>query len=64
MQAIFCRDVSGAEPVNDFIDSLPLTHQGSIDHPISPLDRLRANNHTSSGSDPLQPPNPRKKSNI
>jgi hypothetical protein len=52
MQAIFCRDVSGAEPVNDFIDALPLTHQGSIDHPISPLDRLRTNDHTSSGSDP------------
>lgn len=43
MQAVFYRDAAGMEPVNDFIDRLPVRVQVEIDHTISLLNRLGAN---------------------
>jgi phage-related protein len=43
MQAVYYRDPSGREPVNDFIDSLPPERQEEIDHTISLLNRLGPN---------------------
>jgi len=40
MQAVYYRDPTGREPVNDFIDSLPPERQEEIDHTISLLNRL------------------------
>lgn len=47
MQAVYFRDSSGAEPVNEFIDRLPPERQEEIDYKISLLNRL------ASGDPPL-----------
>lgn len=43
MQAVYYRDRDGAEPVNAFIDVLPVDHQVSIDAAIDLLNRLGSN---------------------
>ena len=43
MHAVFYRHSDGHEPVNDFIDSLDPETQEEIDHSISLLNRLDAN---------------------
>ncbi len=40
MQAVYYRDLSGREPVNDFIDCLAPEEQEEIDHKIELLNRL------------------------
>jgi len=40
MHAVYYRDAAGTEPVNDFIDTLPVDVQEEIDHTISLLNRL------------------------
>lgn len=43
MQAVYCRDPDGWEPVNDFLDGLAPERQEEIDFKISLLNRV-ANN--------------------
>src|SRR5947209_5724474 len=40
MQAVFYRDAHGTEPVNVFIESLPVAHQRTIDDQIDLLNGL------------------------
>ena len=40
MQAVFYRDKEGREPVNDFIDRLPVDQQVEVDATIALLNRL------------------------
>ncbi|MHB1447463.1 MAG: type II toxin-antitoxin system RelE/ParE family toxin [Acidimicrobiales bacterium] len=42
MQAVYYRDPTGSEPVNDFIDALAPERQEEIDATIGLLNRLRA----------------------
>ena len=43
MQAVFYRDATGSEPVNNFIDQLSPERQEEIDHTISLLNRVGSN---------------------
>jgi phage-related protein len=42
MQAVYYRDVTGAQPVDDFIDALPIKHQVVVDNAIDRLNDLAA----------------------
>lgn len=42
MQAVYYRDASGREPVNEYIDSLPAQIQDEIDWKISLLNELKS----------------------
>jgi phage-related protein len=41
MQAVYYRDAKGNQPVDDFIDGLPVRHQVTVDNAIDRLNDLR-----------------------
>jgi hypothetical protein len=42
VQAVYYRDSTGVEPVNDFIDALPPERQEELDFKVGLLNRLTA----------------------